>query len=463
MGMDVKGSLRKLKFHPTQIIVAGFAALILLGAILLSLPVSTMPDHRLSLLDAFFTSTSAVCVTGLIVADTGATFTLFGQIVILVLFQAGALGLMTVTTMVYLLVGKRITLSERMVLRETLNEYDLSGLVKMIIRVLKVTVLAELGGALLLAVRFVPMFGLKGVYYSVFHAASAFCSAGFDLMGAEFAPYCSMSPFASDPLVMLTLIALVMLGGLGFWAITDIFSMGRIRARKGLSRYTRLVLAANVVLTVVGLIAVFAAELGNGKTLGSMDAGGKALGGLFQTLMPRTGGFSIFNQADLLPVSKLVTILMMFIGASPASTGGGIKTTTTVVVALSIIYGILGRRDVTLRKRRISPGTVQRATVITLTSFAFVAVVCMAMIGIEGGRGGLFTPENIIFEVVAAFGTAGMTTGLTPQLYTASRILLLLVMFVGRVGLMTLAIALASRAGRHGTLIRYPEERIMVG
>ncbi len=462
--MGGNGSLwRKLKLHPTQIVTAGFVVLIILGAVLLSLPVSTMPGKGMSFLDAFFTSTSAVCVTGLIVVDTGTTFSLFGQIVLLVLFQAGALGLMTVTTMVFLLFGKRITLSERMVLRETLNEFDLSGLVKMILRVLKVTLLAELGGALLLAIRFVPLFGARGVYYSIFHAVSAFCSAGFDLMGAEYSPYCSMAPFASDPLVLITLLALVLLGGLGFWAITDIFSMSRIRERKGVSRYTKLVLVANAVLTVIGLVAVYAAELGNKNTLGNLDAGSQALGGLFQALMPRTGGFSTFNQANLLPVSKMIAVVMMFIGASPASTGGGIKTTTAAIMMLAVISGIVGRRDVTLRGRRISIGTVQRAAIITLSSFAFAAAASLVLITIEGGRGGLFTTENIIFEVVAAFGTAGMSTGITPQLSVASRVVLMLVMFVGRVGLMTLVIALASRPGRNDSLVRYPEERIMVG
>jgi len=454
---------RGLKLHPTQVIVAGFVVLILLGAVLLSLPAATTTEHRLSFLDALFTSTSAVCVTGLVVADTGTTFSLFGQIVLLVLFQVGALGLMTVTTMVYFLAGKRITLSERMIIREMWNEFDLSGMVKLVLKVLWVTLVAELAGVLLLAIRFVPMFGLKGLYYSVFHAVSAFSSAGFDLMGGEFSPYCSMAPFASDPLVLLTLIALVYLGGLGFWVITDIFSISRIRERRGLSRYTRLVLAANLVLTVLGLIAVYAAELGNDKTLGAMGAGEAALNGFFQALTPRTGGFSTISQGALLPVTKFAMILLMFIGASPASTGGGIKTTTAAVVALYAFSGILGRRDITLRDRRVSPGTVQRAIVVALTGFVLVTAASMALMAIESGRGGLFTSENIIYEVVAAFGTAGLSAGITPHLSAASRIVLMVVMFVGRVGLMTLVIALTSHAGQKTSGIRYPEERFMVG
>ena len=461
-GKSILGRRFKLN-HPTQIIVGGFVLLILLGTVLLSLPAATTTGRPLSFLDAVFTSTSAVCVTGLVETDTGTTFSLFGQIVLLVLFQVGALGLMTVTTLVFFLAGKRITLSERMIIKETWNEFDLSGMVKMVLKVIRVTLIAELSGALLLAIRFVPMFGLKGVYYSVFHAVSAFSSAGFDLMGREFSPYCSMAPFAADPLVLLTLIVLVHLGGLGFWVITDIFNISRIRERRGLSRYTRLVLAANLILAVLGLIAVYAAELGNDRTLGAMGAGEAALNGFFQALTPRTGGFSTISQGALLPVTKFVTILLMFIGASPASTGGGIKTTTAAIVALFALSGILGRQDITLRRRRVSPGTVQRAVVITLTGFVFVSAACIALMAIEGGRGGLFTSENIIYEVVAAFGTAGLSTGITPQLSAASRIVLMAVMFVGRVGLMTLVIALTSKAGQKPSGVRYPEERFMVG
>ncbi len=455
--------VKKLKLHPAQIIVFGFLILILLGSILLSLPFSTLPGHRVSYLDAFFTSTSAVCVTGLVVVDTGTTYTLFGQIVILLLIQAGGLGVMTMMTMVFLLIGKRITLSERMILKEALNEFDLSGLVKMIVKVLKVTLITELGGALLLAIRFVPMFGVKGIYYSVFHAVSAFCNAGFDLMGREFGPYTSFVPFASDPLVVLTLAALIILGGFGFLVVTDIFSISRMRARKRLTRYTKLVLAANAVLIGIGLVAYFAAELGNGNTLGGMDTGGKILGGLFQAITPRTAGFNTIDQGALLPVSKMITMILMFIGASPAGTGGGIKTTTAAIVSLFALYSIMGRKDITLRERRISPGTIQRATIIAMTGFVFVMAACIALVSIEGHREGIFSSQNIVFEVVSAFGTVGLSAGITPQLSAASRVVIMIVMFVGRVGLTSLVVALSSRAGQNNSCIRYPEERFMVG
>lgn len=454
---------RKIKLQPAQIIVFGFFLLILVGAVLLSLPFSTLPGHKVSFLDAFFTSTSAVCVTGLVVVDTGTTYTLFGQIVIILLIQAGGLGVMTVTTMVFLLIGKRITLAERMILRESLNEFDLAGLVKMILKVIKVTLFAELVGAGLLAIRFVPLFGLKGVYYSLFHSVSAFCNAGFDVFGQEYSPFCSLVPFASDPIVVLTISALIITGGLGFMVVSDIFSVSRIRARKRMNRYSKLVLVATGVLLVIGMAAFYAVELGNEKTLGGLDTGGKILGGLFQSVTPRTAGYNTIDQNAMMPVSKFITIMLMFIGASPAGTGGGIKTTTAAIVTLFAAYGIIGRKDITLRERRISPGTMQRAIIITISSFVFVVAACIALVGIEGDRGGMFSSENLIYEVVSGFGTVGLTTGITPQLSAASHIVLIITMFVGRVGLTSLVISLASRAGQSNSCIRYPEERFMVG
>jgi trk system potassium uptake protein TrkH len=223
------------------------------------------------------------------------------------------------------------------------------------------------------------------------------------------------------------------------------------------------VLVSTGLMLVIGMAAFYAAELGNPKTLGGLDTGGRILGGLFQSVTPRTAGFNSIDQNALLPVSKVVTTILMFIGASPAGTGGGIKTTTAAIVSLFAVCGIIGRRDITLRGRRVSPGTVHRATVIALTSFVFVAMACIALIGIEGGRGGMFSSENLIYEVVSAFGTVGLTTGITSQLSAASRIVLIFVMFVGRVGLTSLVVALSSRAGQNNACIRYPEERFMVG
>ena len=455
--------LRKTKLHPTQIIIAGFLALIIFGAVLLSLPISTVDGQGISFLDASFTSTSAVCVTGLVVVDTGTTFTMFGQIVILFLIQIGGLGFMTITTFVFILVGKRITLSERMIIKEALNEFDLSGLVKMILKVLIVTFSMELLGALIFATRFVPEFGIRGVYYSIFHSVSAFCNAGFDVLGAVSGEFSSMAAFISDPVINITLIFLIIMGGLGFVVVTEIFSLTRIKEKRRLSRYSRLVLVTTAVLIGVGLIAVFSLELSNAQTLGSADTASKIFGGVFQAITPRTAGFSTIDQGAMMPATKMITIILMFIGASPAGTGGGIKTTTIAIALLYAFSGIKGRKDVTVMKRRIAQETIKRAITITVLGIVFIFGASFMLLAIEGQRGGLFSFENIFFEAFSAFGTVGLSAGITPMLSRSSRVIIMVIMFIGRVGLMTLTLALANRTQKKNAKIRYPEERFMVG
>lgn len=457
--------LHKHKLHPTQIIIAGFLMLIILGALLLSLPAATVSGKSISFLEACFTSTSAVCVTGLVVVDTGTTFTLFGQAVILLLIQMGGLGFMTITSFVFILVGKRITLSERMIIKESLNEFNLSGLVKMIRKILIVTFTTELIGALLLATRFVPMFGPRGIYYSIFHSISAFCNAGFDVLGKISGEFSSMAMFVSDPVVNIALIMLITVGGLGFVVVTNLMSAERIKRRKRLTRYSKLVLLTSAVLVGIGLITVFPLELSNPATLGSsnLDTGGKILGGIFQAITPRTAGFSTIDQGAMLPATKFITMMLMFIGASPAGTGGGIKTTTIAIVLLHALSGITGRKDVKLMDRRIAEDTLKRAITIAALGIVFVLTTFFALLAIEGHRGGLFTFENIFYEAFSAFGTVGLSTGITPMLSTPSRLIIMVSMFAGRVGLMTLTFALANRTQKNNANIRYPEERFMVG
>lgn len=456
--------LRTVKLQPAQTIIIGFLILILLGSALLATPFATRSGRPVPYLDALFTSTSAVCVTGLVVVDTGTVYSLFGQIVIILLIQAGGLGVMTVMSLAFLLLRKRITLSERMVIKESFNEFDLSGLVKVILKVIKVTLIAELLGAGLLAIRFIPAFGWdKGMFFSLFHAISAFCNAGFDLFGPVSAPYKSLTMFSGDPLVILTIAFLVIIGGLGFVVITHILSPERIRGKQGISRYARLVITATAVLIIVGMVSVYLFEQNNPNTIGNMSFGEKILNSFFQSVTPRTAGYATFDQGALLPATKFIVIMLMFIGASPAGTGGGIKTTTFSIVILFLLASMLGKHDVTTRDRRIAADTVRRALTITLISLLLVVAASLAMMGIEGQRGGLFTPENIVFEVVSAFGTVGLTSGITPMLSTASRIILIFVMYVGRVGLLTLVVALALRSRKDDANIRYPEERFMVG
>lgn len=455
-------AVKMYRMKPAQIIIFSFLVLIIVGALLLSLPAATYQDRRPGLLNTLFTSTSAVCVNGLAVTDTGKTFTLFGQVVILLLMQAGGLGVMTVMSLVLVLLGKRITLSERMVIKEALNQDHLSGLVKMILKVVEYTFIIELAGTAALALRFVPMFGAKGIFYSVFHAVSAFCNAGIDVLGPESGAYSSLSMFASDPVVILTLSALTMLGGLGFVVIANVFGRERRRKRQRLSRYAVLVLAANAALLALGLITVFAFELGNPGTLGGMDTGGKLLSGFFEAVTPRSAGFSTFDQGALRPATRLIVMLLMFVGASPAGTGSGVKTTTVAVIAVFALSGIKKGREAHMLGRRLAYDTVHRAIAILMFALLLVGISTLALLGIEGNRPeAAFTTERLVFEGVAAFGT-GLSTGLTPHLSIASRALLIFTMFAGRVGLMTLVFALSS-SRKVSAQISYPEERFMVG
>lgn len=452
------------KIKPAQIIMLGFLALILIGALLLSLSAAASKG-QLSFSDALFTSTSAVCVTGLVVVDTGTTFTLFGQIVILVLIQVGGIGVMTVMSLVFVILGKRITLSERMIIKEALGEHNLSGVVKMILKVIKYTFIFELAGAAILAIRFVPMLGVaKGIYYSIFHAVSAFCNAGFDVMGPVSGEFSSISTFASDPIVVLTIGALLIFGGLGFVVIANIFGFNNLHKNKHLSRYSKLVLISNAILVAAGLIVVFSFEFSNPQTLGSMDTGGKLLSGFFQAVTPRTAGFSTLDQNALMPVTRFFVIILMFIGASPAGTGGGIKTTTLAIVAIFALSAFKRSEDINIFGRRLAYDTVRRALAVMMLALLYVLVVSFILIAIESSRTEpLYTTQNIIFEVVSAFGTVGLSAGLTPSLSAASRAVLIVTMFIGRVGMMTLVLGISSRSLKDSSKLHYPEERFMVG
>ncbi len=461
----MKTLIYKLKMKPEQIIVVGFALLILAGAGLLCLPISTNSGKSISFLNAVFTSTSAVCVTGLVVVDTATQFTLFGQIVILALIQMGGLGVMTVMTTAFIILGKRITLSERILIQSQLGEDNISGMVRLIIRVIKVTLIAEGLGAALLATRLVPMYGLKGVYFSIFHAISSFCNAGFDVFGRVTGEFSSITAFANDPIIVGTIMLLIVVGGLGFVVVADIFSPVRIRKRQKLTRYSRFVLILTAALIVLGAGMFLLLELPNPNTLGSKDltGTGKVLSAFFQSVTPRTAGYNTISQDAMTPASKLVTMVLMFIGASPSGTGGGIKTTTFAIVLLFTLASISGRREPKVGDRRLAADTIKRAVTITVLSVMLVGMAFLAVAAIEGTRGGIFTFENIFFEVLSAFGTVGLTCGITPQLSAVSRLIIIFVMFAGRVGFMTLVVALSSRKHKDDVNIRYPEARFMVG
>ena len=457
---------QKLKLQPAQVLVAGFASLILAGALLLNLPIATVERESMGFLNALFTATSAVCVTGLVVVDTGTFFSTFGQVVILLLVQFGGLGIMTMATLIFLLMGKKIMLRERVVMQEALNEFNLQGVVRLTKSIILTTLIIQSIGAVILSTRFIPIYGIgQGIYFSIFHSIAAFCNAGFDLIGG----FRSLTPFANDPVIVLTIGALIVLGGLGFSVLLEVYHCRRFRT---MSLHTKVALFVTAILIVFGAVFFYVVESGNPYTIGNpaLTIPGRVLSALFQSIVSRTAGFNTIDQNSMTDASKFMTIILMFIGASPGSTGGGIKTTTIGVVVLMILSVIKNKEDIVIFEKRLGNGISYRALTIMLISLVLVSAITMALIMSEvqraqagGDIGEQFSFINMLFEAVSAFGTVGLSTGVTPYLSHASRIALILTMFAGRVGPLTLALALAQNSNRSRANIRYPEDKLMVG
>lgn len=437
----------------------GFLALILLGTTLLSLPVAAVGRRSIGVFNALFTATSAVCVTGLVVVDTGTAFSVFGKTVIILLIQIGGLGFMVFATLAMVALGRRISLRNRVLIRESMSATNLSGLVRLSLWFFGMALLIELLGACLLSIRFIPLFGVRtGILYSLFHSISAFCNAGFDLFGG----FQSLAQFRTDPLVLLTLAGLVILGGLGFSVLTECLHF-RGNARK-LSLHAKLVLSVSALLLVVGAIVVMAMEWNNPGTLAAdgMSAGDKVLNAFFQSVTFRTAGFASVDQLSLRNSTKLLGLVFMFIGASPASTGGGVKTTTIAALFLLVAATIRGREDVNVFGKRLSTSTVRRALTVLFIGLAMV-LVCSVMLAVAE-RGSGASMIDLMYEVVSAFATVGISSAGTPSFTRMGQALLLPMMFLGRVGPLTLAYALAAREeSRTDNRMHYPEEKIMIG
>ncbi|MEG0382736.1 MAG: potassium transporter TrkG [Christensenella sp.] len=452
--------IKRIKpLNPAEILVFGFGGMILIGAILLCLPVASSTGETVGFLSALFSSTSAICVTGLSVLEIGTAFSPFGQIIMLILIQLGGIGFMTATSMVYMLLGKRITLKDRVVIKDSLNETNLQGVVRMTRNVLLVTAITELVGILLLAMRFVPEYGIStGMYYSVFHSVSSFCNAGFDVFGLGN----SLMPYATDPLVSLTVMGLITVGGLGFFVVVELYRKTSIGRKYRLSLHTKIVLITSAVLVLGGTLFFFFAEFNNPKTLGAegMSVGDKLLGASFQSVTTRTAGYATMPQGDMTPASKFATTILMFVGASPSGTGGGIKTTTAVMLLFFITTIVIGKKDTVLMHRRMNKEVMMRAMTIAALAAMFVGV--MTLIGAIAQP--YLLSSDLLFETVSAFGTVGLSTGITPTLSSFGQILIIITMFAGRVGVFTLSIAVAKRMSKQDSCnIRYPEERVMIG
>ncbi len=444
---------KKAKLSSTQIIALGFFIMILVGTALLMLPCSTRVPGGAPFLTALFTATSASCVTGLVLQDTATYWSTFGQVVLVVLIQIGGLGFMTIATLFLMLLRRRLGLRQREVVVDSISHYQLGGIVPFIRRIFLGTVLAEGLGAVLLSIRFVQDFGpARGIYYGVWHAVSAFCNAGFDLMGAHSGPYSSFTAYAGDPLVVLTLCALILVGGAGFLVWEDL-SANKLRWRH-YRLQTKIVLFVNLILVAGGFFLFLLLERGNlgtGKGLGQ-----QALEALFDAVTPRTAGFNTTETAALSSGSTLLTIILMIIGGSPGSTAGGVKTTTVAVIFLHTIAGVRREQSTNVFGRSIGDEALKKATSVLFTNLTLALAGALAICAIQA-----LPLTEVLFEVFSAIGTVGMSTGVTRSLLPLSRLIVAFLMYCGRVGSISFAVALLEK--RALPPVTLPRERITIG
>jgi trk system potassium uptake protein TrkH len=439
-------NLKKKNLTPAQYLVSGYFVIIMLGSLLLMLPVATTDGQGLGTIDAVFTATSATCVTGLIVVNTKEAFTIFGSTVIMFLIQIGGLGIMSMSTLFAFVVGKKISLKERLIIQEDLNQYQISGMVRLVQYLLGFTFAIEGTAAAILFLRFSQDYPFwRSIYLSIFHAVSAFNNAGFDLFGN------SLEGFTGDITVNFVIMALIILGGIGFGVMMEAYN--RIKFKKT-TLQTKIVILMTLVLLVFGTLIFFILEYNN--TLGGLPFLDKTLGAMFLSVTPRTAGFNTVPTGALKQSSLFLIIILMFIGASPGSTGGGIKTTTFVVILVTMKNMITGKEDMEIYNRRFEKQIIYKAFTITMLAAGLIILVTTLLLIIED-----FQFIDALFETVSAFGTVGLSTGITGQLSEISRVLITVTMFAGRVGPLTLAVAIGEKQ-RKG-IYHYPTEKIMVG
>ena len=441
--------------NPTRFVVVGFLAIILTGAFLLWLPISSRTGEYTSPLVCLFTATSATCVTGLVQVDTYQHWTFFGQAVILVLIQLGGLGFVSLITLVALVMRQRIGLAQRMIMASALNLNGTAGVVRVVRHALIGTFALEGIGAVLLATRFVPMFGwVKGIWFGIFHSISAFCNAGFDLLGGYSQPFGSLLGFEGDPLVLFTIMILIVCGGLGFFVWEDVFQS---RNWKKLTLYSKMALAITAALIVFGFLFILLAEWGNPGTLGALPIGQRFTNALFQSVTLRTAGYATLNQGMLLDSTIVMCIILMLVGGSSGSTAGGIKTVTMGILLLSVRDGMRGRSEVVVRGRTIPQNRVLNAMTLTIVVILLFITGSMALTMMEG-----LPFLDAAFEVASAMGTVGLSVGITPDLSAVSTMMITLLMFLGRVGILSFSIAFLNN-NRTVNKIRYPSVDVLVG
>lgn len=436
----------------TQWIAVGFLMIILCGTFFLMLPISSRAREGTDFLSALFTATSATCVTGLVVVDTYQHWSLFGQLVIIMMIQVGGLGFVTIGVTIMLMMGKKIGLADRGLLRDSVNTLEIGGIVRLTQLIIKGTLLIEGLGAVLLSIRFVPEFGiLQGIYYGVFHSVSAFCNAGFDLMG-RFEAYSSLTRYADDWLINLTTVGLILIGGLGFVVWKDLCK-NRLHVHK-YTLHTKMVLTALAVLIVVPTFLFWILER-NG-VLAGMNGSGQFLGALFASVTPRTAGFNTTDVAGMGDAGKLLTLVLMLVGGNPGSTAGGVKTTTVMVLLFCLVSMIQHRDGINIYGRRLEEGLIGKAAIVLTLNLSLAVTASFLICAADA-----LPLTDVLIETFSAVNTVGMSTGITREAGAFSRVVLILLMYCGRIGSLSFALAFTDK--RRKSSIRQPMERINIG
>lgn len=444
--------MKKIKLSPYILILLSFAIMMFLGAFLLCLPLAQISGKSGNFLENLFTATSALCVTGLVVNDISITYTIFGKIVILILIQLGGLGVLTVSSMVILSISRKMGYYTKKIVSEDINYNILTEIPRYLKNVSIVVFGIEFVGAVLLFFEFSKkMPFIQAVGYSIFHSVSAFCNAGFALFSNN------MENYTGNILINFVITSLIILGGLGFAAVLDVYNVIK-KTRRKLSTSTHLAIVMTIFLICFGAVMTFMLEYSNKGTIGSLNLHDKLLSSYFQSVTLRTAGFQTVDLATLTTPTIIIYLFLMFIGASPGSTGGGLKTTTLGILLLGVMNAITGREDIEYRKRRLSWQIFNKACAILMLSLFYIFVMIIIMSIFDSSKG--FLP--LLFELISAFGTVGLSMGLTAKLSIISKLIIILTMYIGRVGPLTIMYALSKKKYREGKY-KYPEETILIG
>ncbi len=451
------------KMSTTQLSAIGFFIAIIAGTCLLKLPFATMPGQTTTWIDALFTATTSICVTGLTTVTMATHWTLFGKIIIMLLCQLGGFGVITVTIFIFVVIGKKISMRERIRIQESYNLDSSKGMVILLKRIIKGTLIVEGIGAFFYSFQFIPQFGyIKGIWYSIFHSVSAFCNAGIDILGDS-----SFRLYISNPIINFTTMFLIIVAGIGFpvwWDIITAIKDCRKASKKNrfifrkLELHSKVAITTTMILIGVGFIITFICEYSNPATIGTMSMGEKLMASFFQSITTRTAGFESISQGQLTNGTALCSLILMFIGGSPAGTAGGIKTTTMAMLVLTTVASLRGNKDTEVFGRKISPTILRTGLSIILCSFAVLLISTMLLFIIED-----FSFLDTFYETVSAIATVGLTRGITPELSIAGKVVIIITMYLGRIGPITMAMAMLAKRHNKKNFRELPERTIILG